>query len=87
MAEAPHFVLYEHAVGYLLFKVKEFEDIGLILPQVFCTINFFIFFSLRFKILLRMFNVFLQLLVFMLLNNFRIPILPWKILQAFLKVC
>lgn len=34
MSEAPHFVLFEHAVGYTLFKVKEFEDIGLILPQV-----------------------------------------------------
>lgn len=34
MAEAPQFVLYEHAIGYVLFKIKEFEDIGLILPQV-----------------------------------------------------
>ncbi|CAJ0585135.1 unnamed protein product, partial [Mesorhabditis spiculigera] len=34
MAEVPHFVLYEHAVGYALFKVKEFEDAGNILPQV-----------------------------------------------------
>uniref|UniRef100_A0A915EPE3 Nucleolar protein 56 n=1 Tax=Ditylenchus dipsaci TaxID=166011 RepID=A0A915EPE3_9BILA len=34
MSEAPHFMLFEHAVGYTLFKVKEFEDIGLILPQV-----------------------------------------------------
>lgn len=34
MSEAPQFVLFEHAIGYTLFKVKEFEDIGLILPQV-----------------------------------------------------
>lgn len=34
MAEAPNFVLYEHAVGYTLFKVKEFEDIGLINTEV-----------------------------------------------------
>lgn len=34
MAEVPHFVLYEHAVGYALFKVKEFEDAGLIIPEV-----------------------------------------------------
>lgn len=34
MSEAPSFVLYEHAVGYALFKVKEFEDIGSILPEV-----------------------------------------------------
>ena len=39
MAEAPHFVLYEHAIGYVLFKVKEFEDIGLILPQVQDAVN------------------------------------------------
>lgn len=34
MDEAPHYVLFEHAVGYTLFKVKEFEDIGQILPEV-----------------------------------------------------
>ena len=28
------YVLYEHASGYGLFKVKEFEDIGMLLPQV-----------------------------------------------------
>jgi nucleolar protein 56 len=28
------YVLYEHASGYALFKVKEFEDIGMLLPQV-----------------------------------------------------
>lgn len=39
MAEAPHFILYEHAIGYVLFKVKEFEDIGLILPQVQNAVN------------------------------------------------
>jgi len=33
-AQAPNFVLYEHAVGYTLFSVNEFEDIGLMLPQV-----------------------------------------------------
>lgn len=27
-------ILYEHATGYALFKVKEFEDIGSFLPQV-----------------------------------------------------
>lgn len=27
-------VLYEHAVGYSLFKVKEFEEIGLLQPEV-----------------------------------------------------
>jgi len=27
--------LYEHAVGYTLLKIKEFEDIGQILPEVF----------------------------------------------------
>lgn len=27
-------VLYEHAVGYSLFRVKEFEEIGLLQPQV-----------------------------------------------------
>lgn len=34
MAEAPRYVLYEHAVGYALLRVKEFEDIGLMIPQV-----------------------------------------------------
>lgn len=34
MEDAPQFALFEHAVGYSLFKVKEFEDIGLILPEV-----------------------------------------------------
>ncbi|CAD6186857.1 unnamed protein product [Caenorhabditis auriculariae] len=34
MASVPHFVLYEHAVGYSLLKVKEFEDSGLIIPEV-----------------------------------------------------
>ncbi|EZA47223.1 Nucleolar protein [Ooceraea biroi] len=28
------FVLYEHAAGYSLFRVKEFEEIGMLLPQV-----------------------------------------------------
>ena len=30
----PTHVLYEHAVGYTLFNVKEFEDIGSIIPEV-----------------------------------------------------
>lgn len=28
------FVLYEHASGYALFKVKEFDEIAALLPQV-----------------------------------------------------
>ena len=36
MAEVPHYVLYEHAVGYALFKIKEFEDAALIIPEVCC---------------------------------------------------
>lgn len=28
------FILYEHAVGYAVFHVKEFEEIGMLLPQV-----------------------------------------------------
>ena len=27
-------ILYEHAVGYSLFKVREFEEIGLLQPEV-----------------------------------------------------
>ena len=34
MAEAPNWVLFEHAVGYTLFKIKEFEDIGSMIPEV-----------------------------------------------------
>ena len=34
MSEVPHYVLYEHAVGYALLKVKEFEDAALIVPEV-----------------------------------------------------
>ena len=34
MAEVPDFVLYEHAVGYALLKVKEFEDAALIAKEV-----------------------------------------------------
>uniref|UniRef100_A0A0V0G5W8 Nucleolar protein 56 n=1 Tax=Triatoma dimidiata TaxID=72491 RepID=A0A0V0G5W8_TRIDM len=30
----PLFVLFEHAAGYGLFRVKEFEEIGMLLPQV-----------------------------------------------------
>lgn len=32
--QAMLYVLYEHASGYALFKVKEFEDIGMLAPQV-----------------------------------------------------
>lgn len=28
------YVLYEHAAGYALFSVKEFEEVGMLLPQV-----------------------------------------------------
>ncbi|XP_029172253.1 nucleolar protein 56 [Nylanderia fulva] len=28
------FILFEHAAGYALFRVKEFEEIGMLLPQV-----------------------------------------------------
>jgi len=31
---APHFVLYEHAAGYALFRLQEFEEIATFLPQV-----------------------------------------------------
>lgn len=34
MSEVPHFVLYEHAAGYALMKIKEFDDAGLILQEV-----------------------------------------------------
>lgn len=34
MEDVPQFVLFEHAVGYSIFKVKEFEDIGSILSEV-----------------------------------------------------
>ncbi|KJH42860.1 snoRNA binding domain protein [Dictyocaulus viviparus] len=34
MSEVPHYVLYEHAVGYVLMKIKEFEDAGLIIDEV-----------------------------------------------------
>ena len=27
-------MLYEHAAGYALFSVKEFEEVGMLLPQV-----------------------------------------------------
>lgn len=28
------FILFEHSSGYALFRVKEFEDVGLLQPQV-----------------------------------------------------
>ena len=31
---APHFVLFKHAAGYGLLKVKEFEEVATFLPQV-----------------------------------------------------
>lgn len=31
---APHFVLYEHAAGYALFRLQEFEEVATFLPQV-----------------------------------------------------
>jgi len=31
---APHFVLFEHAAGYALFKLQEFEEVATFLPQV-----------------------------------------------------
>jgi len=31
---APHFVLFEHAAGYGLFRLQEFEEIATLLPQV-----------------------------------------------------
>ncbi|XP_066260827.1 nucleolar protein 56-like [Euwallacea similis] len=33
------FVLFEHAAGYGVFKVKEFEEIGMILPQLKASIH------------------------------------------------
>lgn len=32
--EIPNYILYEHATGYGIFKVNEFEEVGKILPQV-----------------------------------------------------
>ncbi|VDN04923.1 unnamed protein product [Thelazia callipaeda] len=34
MGDVPQFILYEHAIGYVLFRVKEFEEIGMAIPQV-----------------------------------------------------
>lgn len=34
MLQAQLFVLYEHAAGYALFKVKEFEEVAMFIPQV-----------------------------------------------------
>ena len=28
------YILYEHASGYALFSVREFEEVGMLLPQV-----------------------------------------------------
>ena len=36
----PHlYVLFEHAAGYGIFKVKEFEEIGMLLPQVEASVS------------------------------------------------
>lgn len=37
--QAKMFVLYEHAAGYGVFKVKEFEEIGMLLPQLEAAVN------------------------------------------------
>merc|ERR1712179_504466 len=34
MGMAPHFVLFEHAAGYGLFRLQEFEEVATFLPQV-----------------------------------------------------
>lgn len=34
MGDVPQCVLFEHAIGYVLFRVMEFEDIGISIPQV-----------------------------------------------------
>ncbi|KAK6051723.1 NOP5NT domain protein [Cooperia oncophora] len=34
MSEVPHYVLYEHAVGYALMKIKEFEGCRIDYPRV-----------------------------------------------------
>ena len=36
---APHYVLYEHAAGYALFRLQEFEEIATFLPQVEESVN------------------------------------------------
>lgn len=41
MAESPQFVLYEHAVGYALFRIKEFEEIGQAIPEVCVCVSMF----------------------------------------------
>lgn len=33
------FVLFEHAAGYAVFKVEEFEEIGMLLPQLEAATN------------------------------------------------
>lgn len=33
------YVLFEHAAGFALFKVREFEEIGSLLPQVEASIS------------------------------------------------
>jgi len=36
---APHFVLFEHAAGYALFRLQEFEEIATFQPQVEASVN------------------------------------------------
>ena len=36
---APHFVLFEHAAGYALFRLQEFEEVATFLPQVEDSVN------------------------------------------------
>jgi len=36
---APHFVLFEHAAGYGLFRLQEFEEVATFLPQVEESVN------------------------------------------------
>jgi nucleolar protein 56 len=39
LGETPSFALFEHAVGYALFRVKEFEELGQSLPEVASNIS------------------------------------------------
>ena len=36
---APHLVLFEHAAGYALFRVQEFEEVAAFLPEVEEAVN------------------------------------------------
>lgn len=39
MLQSNLFVLFEHAAGYALFRIKEFEEIGTLLPQVEASVS------------------------------------------------